>query len=196
MKWLGKAFHLAPATEWMGNVCGKVANTKRGAFLRRIVRDAHIVSVCAFRLRASLPRREKMACDMDRSFGLSYYEMVTNELRNTSPSGSRSRIEAPVEIVGTSRSEAAPSKKRNATEMDDMVDEYVNQRVAKNVISLYTLRSFSSERGDRSWRMELMGRKFCKRCGRLYTTMRTQNNSLTHSLTSHVSRLFTLKQHF
>jgi len=132
MKWPGKAFHLANATEWMCNVCGKVANTGRGAMLRRSVRDAHNVSVCAFGLRASLPGREKMARNVARSFILSYYEMSINELRNTSSSGSRSQIDAPVEIVSTSRSEAAPFRKRNPTEMDDMVDEYVDQIVARN----------------------------------------------------------------
>jgi hypothetical protein len=40
-------------------------------------------------------------------------------------------MHAPVNIGGTSRSEAGPSRKRNATEQDDMVDEFVNQRVAK-----------------------------------------------------------------
>ena len=106
MKWSGKALDLANTTEWMCNVCGKVASIGRGAMLRRSIRDAHTVSVCAFGLRASLPRREKMACDMAQSFGLSYSEMFTKELINTSPSGSWSQIEAPVEIVDTSRSKA------------------------------------------------------------------------------------------
>ena len=131
MKWPGKVFHLANATEWMCNVCGEIANTGRGAMQRRSVRDAHTVSVCAFGLRASIPGRQEMACDMARSFGLSYYEFFTIELSKTSTSGSLSLIQAPENIVGTSRSEAGPSRKRKATEQDDMVDEFINQRVAK-----------------------------------------------------------------
>ena len=96
-----------------------------------------LCSGCAYCVRLRIwaaditSKKIKLACDMARSFGLSYYVMFTNELRNISPSRSRSQIQAPVAIVGTSRSKASPSGKQNDTEMDDIFDEYVNQRVAK-----------------------------------------------------------------
>jgi len=55
MKWSGNNFHLVNKSEWMCNICGMVANIGRGAMLRRSVRDAHIVEVCASRMRSVVP---------------------------------------------------------------------------------------------------------------------------------------------
>jgi len=71
MKWPGKVFHLVNSNEWMCNICGMVANTGRGALLRRSFQDKHIVAVCALGMRAALPAEKEKASAMAHNIGLS-----------------------------------------------------------------------------------------------------------------------------
>ena len=69
LKWRGKNFHLVNGTQWMCNICGMVANTGRGAMLRRSVRDGHTVEVCATRMRFALPTEKVNASNMAQKNG-------------------------------------------------------------------------------------------------------------------------------
>ena len=85
MKWPGKNFHLVNGTKWMCNICGLVANTGRGAMLRRSVRDGHTVEVCVARMRLALPTEKVNASNMAMKNGSKYHALFISEMDKTDP---------------------------------------------------------------------------------------------------------------
>ena len=135
MKWPGGNFHLANGTEWMCNICRQVANTGRGAKLRRSVRDAHTVQVCAARMRSALPTEIEHASNMAKSIGSTYYDVFTHEINKTQATGTGTgtgnSLMPPVNPDVASRSQAPSSPSRKRKRKDEEIDDYKNKRVAK-----------------------------------------------------------------
>jgi len=77
--------------------------------------------------------REINASNMAQTVGANCYVIFTIEMNKTTPSVTSTSIEPLVNLVVASRSHApsSPSRKRKATQDDEIGDEYIGKRVAK-----------------------------------------------------------------